>query len=111
MNGTTETVWWSDRWAWRGTLAAAPLGALGAIVYSLVVLRLPPVPALLAYGLGAALAAGVGCLLAGPLGGAAVALRRRREERRSDREDASVVLDLDPYPDEEVGRTPSHAAA
>lgn len=111
MNGTTETVWWSDRWAWRGTLAAAPLGALAAIVYSLVVLRLPPVTALLAYGLGAALAAGIGCLLAGPLGGTAVALRRRHRQRRGEAEDASVVLDLDPYPEDEVVRTPRHAAA
>jgi hypothetical protein len=70
--------WWSDRWAWRGALAAAPAGALIAILYALLVLRLPPADALLAYGLGALVASGIGCLLAGTLGAAGAGLQHSR---------------------------------
>lgn len=70
--------WWSDRWAWRGAVAAAPFGALLLIVHALLVLRAPFDQALLAYGVGALLAAGLGFLLMGPLGGAIEASRRRR---------------------------------
>jgi ABC-type uncharacterized transport system permease subunit len=71
-----ETAWWSDTWAWRGALAAAPLGALAAILHALVVLRAGWSESLTAYGVGALLAAGVGCLLGGPLGAAGRGLRR-----------------------------------
>jgi hypothetical protein len=69
--------WWSDRWAWRGALAAAPLGALAAILHALVERPTDWVAALLAYLVGAMVAAGIGCLLGGPLGAAGVALRQR----------------------------------
>ena len=80
--------WWDDRWAWRGAFAAAPFGALAAILVALGVFRASYGDALLAYLLGAAVAAGVGCLLGGPLGGALHA-RRSRPARQPD-----------PYPDE-----------
>lgn len=79
-------TWWSDRWAWRGALGAAPLGALAAILYALIVLRMAPTEALLAYLLGAALASGVGCLLLGSLG-ASVETVRHRLRTRSDAAD------------------------
>ena len=74
-------TWWSDRWAWRGALGAAPFGALAAILYALIVLRTPPVEALMAYALGAALASGVGCLLLGSLGGSVETIRHRLRTR------------------------------
>lgn len=73
-----RSAWWSDTWAWRGAIAAAPLGALVAILHALVVLRAAPAEALVAYVVGGLTAAGVGCLLAGPLGAAGLALRDRR---------------------------------
>ena len=60
--------WWSERWAVRGGLVAAPLGALAAIVVALVVLRYGPVPALLAYLLGGLVSGAVGYLLGGLVG-------------------------------------------
>jgi len=73
--------WWSDRWAWRGALAAGPLGALVAILYALIVLRMSPTESLLAYLLGAAVASGIGCLLLGPLGASVETIRHRRRTR------------------------------
>lgn len=84
--------WWSDKWAWRGAIAAAPLGALVAILYALAVLRLAPAEALLAYLLGAAVASGIGCVLAGPLGASIETLRYRR----------GLLQDDDVYPDEDA---------
>jgi hypothetical protein len=75
--GAGRTAAWSDRWAWRGALAAAPLGALAAILHALLVLRTGWAEALVLYVIGALTAAGIGCLLGGPLGGAAEARRRR----------------------------------
>jgi ABC-type uncharacterized transport system permease subunit len=72
------TSWWNDRWAWRGALAAAPLGALLAILHALVVLRTGVEQALGAYVVGALVAAGIGCLLGGPLGAVGTGLRHRR---------------------------------
>jgi hypothetical protein len=72
-----HTPWWNDRWAWRGAFAFAPLGALAAILHALVVLRVGFGEALTAYGVGALVAAGIGCLLGGPLGAAGCALRER----------------------------------
>lgn len=72
-----RTAWWSDKWAWRGAFGAAPVGALGAILYALLVQRVGWSEALTAYGIGALVAAGIGCLLLGPLGAAGQALRGR----------------------------------
>lgn len=69
--------WWNDRWAWRGALAAGPLGALAAILHALIVLRAGPPEALIAYAVGGLVAAGIGALLAGPLGAAGTAFRHR----------------------------------
>lgn len=93
--------WWSDKWAWRGAIAAAPLGALLAIVYALVVLRLAPTEALLAYLLGAAVASGIGCVLAGPLGAAVETLRYQRGWSEDD----------DAYPDEPAAQATAEPAA
>jgi hypothetical protein len=82
--------WWSDRWAWRGAVAAAPLGALAALLFALVELRAAVSVVLLSYALGAAVAAGAGCLLGGPIGAAVEASRR---DRRRDG-GVDVVLDL-----------------
>lgn len=76
-----RTAWWSDRWAWRGAIASAPAGALAAILHALAVVRAGWADALLAYGLGAMVAAGIGCLLGGPLGAAGQALRDSRNRR------------------------------
>jgi hypothetical protein len=77
-----RTAWWSDRWAWRGALAAAPLGALAAILHALLVLRTGWEEALVLYAIGAMVAAGIGCLLGGPLGGAVQSLRDSRSAGR-----------------------------
>ena len=74
----TAPSWWNDRWAWRGALAAAPLGALVAILHALTVLRVGVEAALVAYVVGAMAAAGIGCLLAGALGAAWTGLKHRR---------------------------------
>lgn len=74
---TTDFVW-DDRCAWRGALALAPVGALLAILYALLLLRMTPVESLWAYLLGAAVASGIGCVLGGTLGGVATAVRHRR---------------------------------
>lgn len=73
---------WDDRTAWRGAIAAAPVGALAAILHALLVLRLPPVDALVHYLIGAMVASGIGCLLAGILGGALNARRTGASSRR-----------------------------
>lgn len=80
--------WWSDRWAWRGALAAAPAGALAAILHALIMQRLGVEESLVAYAVGAMAAAGIGCLIGGALGGAhaAVRARRSRPPRGPDRE-------------------------
>lgn len=70
--------WWSDRWAWRGALAAAPIGALLAILHALVAERGGVEQALVAYVVGALAAAGIGCLLGGALGAVGTGLRHRR---------------------------------
>jgi hypothetical protein len=77
MRGDRTSTWWSDRWAWRGAFALAPLGALGAILHALLVERASVGDALLAYALGAMVAAGIGCVLGGPLGAFCVAFRAR----------------------------------
>jgi hypothetical protein len=88
--------WWSDRWAWRAAIAAAPAGALVAIVHALLVLRASVSEALVAYVVGAMLASGIACVLAGPLGGAVTAARLRRR-----RTTATAFADADVYPDED----------
>jgi hypothetical protein len=87
-------TWWSDRWAWRGALGAAPLGALVAILHALLVQRAPFDEALVAYLIGAMVAAGIGCVVLGPLGGTVATHRFRREQR------LSALVDDDVYPDE-----------
>ncbi|HVM29133.1 MAG TPA: hypothetical protein VM433_15855 [Mycobacteriales bacterium] len=88
-------TWWSDRWAWRGALAAAPLGALGAILYALATVGFEPGSALLAYLLGAAVAAGIGCLLGGPVGVVVDGVRSRRAGRsRATRASAEAGVEL-----------------
>jgi hypothetical protein len=86
-------TWWNDRWAWRGALAAGPAGALAAILHALAVERAPLEQALVAYLVGAMVAAGLGCLLLGPLGGSVATYRHRRGARYPD-------LAGDVYPDE-----------
>ncbi|MFP5220217.1 MAG: hypothetical protein ACLGIG_10885 [Actinomycetes bacterium] len=92
-------TWWDDRWAWRGALAAAPLGALAAILHALLVERTSFGEALVLYAVGALVASGIGCLVAGPLGGTANAVRRWRAVRRPD-----------PYPDLEPAETQAQPA-
>lgn len=87
----TGCRWWDDRWAWRGALAAAPFGALAAVLHALLVLRTSFGEALVLYAIGALVAAGVGCLLAGPLGGTACAVRQWRAARL-----AAPYPDLEP---------------
>lgn len=82
-------TWWDDRWAWRGALVAAPAGALAAILHALLVLRASFGEALVLYVVGALVASGIGCLVAGPLGGTACAVRQWRASRRAP----------EPYPD------------
>lgn len=91
-----RTAWWSDRWAWRGALAAAPLGALAAILHALLVLRTGWAEALVLYLIGALVAAGIGCLLGGPLGGAAQALKDSRSAGEPD--SGSVEVPGQPAP-------------
>lgn len=93
---------WNDRWAWRGALAFAPLGALLAILYALLVLRLTPVDSLWAYLLGAAVASGIGCLLGGTLGGVANGARHRRCSREQ-----AAAADAG-YVDAAPAHTPRH---
>lgn len=103
-----RTSWWNDRWAWRGTFAAAPLGALAAILHALVVLRVGFGDALVAYGVGALAAAGIGCLLGGPLGAAGCALRERL--RRHDPADEVAAVEEAAYVEHQQ-RTYAAAAA
>lgn len=101
---TTDFVW-NDRWAWRGALSFAPLGALAAILYALLVLRLTPVGSLWAYLLGAAVASGIGCLLGGTLGGFANGVRHHG----CGKERAAAA---DPgYVDDAPARSPRHHAS
>lgn len=104
---TTADLWWNDRWAWRGALACAPLGALFAILYALAVLRLGVVDALWAYLLGAAVASGIGCLLGGLLGGAANGWRHRR----CDDADAAAADDAEPVAAGAPGRHRARSTA
>lgn len=78
LDRLATATWWSDRWAWRGALAAAPAGALAAILHALLVQRTGVEEALVAYAVGAMAAAGIGCLIGGVLGGANAAVRKRR---------------------------------
>ena len=89
-------TWWSDRWAWRGALGAAPMGALVAILYALVVLRTSPTDALMAYALGAGLAGGVGCLLLGPLGASIETVRHGRRLRAAPADPADGLALVEP---------------
>ncbi|HWH27700.1 MAG TPA: hypothetical protein VNU26_01855 [Mycobacteriales bacterium] len=90
-------TWWDDRWAWRGALAAAPFGALAVVLHALLVLRTSFGEALVLYAVGALAASGVGCLVAGPLGGTACAVRRWRASRRPE-----PYPDLEPAADREA---------
>ena len=109
-------AWWSDRWAWRGALVAGPLAALGTILYALLVVRASPVDALVAYAIGGAVGAGIGCLLAGPLGGAVTGFRSSRARAAGPSGDDEILPDDDVYPsaDSTQGaakrRRPAHAA-
>lgn len=78
LDRLSRATWWSDRWAWRGALVAAPAGALAAILHALLVQRLGVEESLVAYAAGAMAAAGIGCLVGGALGGANAAVRKRR---------------------------------
>jgi hypothetical protein len=109
-------TWWSDRWAWRGALGAAPLGALVAILYALVVLRTSPTDALMAYALGAAMAGGVGCLLLGPLGASIETVRHRRRQRAAAADPADDLALVEPadagdWPAEHDDARPAQPAA
>jgi hypothetical protein len=101
--------WWDDRWAWRGAIAAAPLGALAGILNALLVERTGFAEALFAYGLWAAVAAGIGCLLLGPLGGTANAVRMRRAERAG-RHDADLEADPEADLEHDLEHDPEHDA-
>jgi hypothetical protein len=65
---------WDWRWARRGALLLGPVTALAALVHATVVLREPPVTALVHYALGAA----YGALLGLAVGGLLSLLRPRR---------------------------------
>lgn len=104
-------TWWSDRWAWRGALGAAPLGALAAILYALIVLRMEATDALLAYLLGAALASGVGCLLLGSLGGSVETIRHRLRTRDSGYDGEAAGDDTDHEPADAAGPSGTTDAA
>jgi hypothetical protein len=73
-----------------------PFGALAAILHALLVLRAGYGDALLAYALGALVAAGIGCLLGGSLGAFCVGARQSLARRGLDGDDEAPV---DPYPD------------
>ena len=106
--GPAPCTWWSDRWAWRGAIGAAPFGALTAILYALIVLRLAPTAALLAFLLGAALAGGIACLLAGSLGASVETVRYRLRVAAEERDDEIHGDDEDDV-DDDVRHPPVHA--
>ncbi len=73
---------WNRKWAARGALSMAPLGALTALVLALIVFR-QPTPALIAYAAGGAGSAVVGLVLGGAFGALAGSTRSngRRQQR------------------------------
>ena len=101
MPAVSSPRWWSDRWAWRGALIGAPLGALAALLQALVALGFAPVPVLIAYAIGAVAGSGVGCLLGGPLGAVADGWRQRHATASDEPADDAASDELaEPYPDD-----------